>query len=126
MNNIYDVAYELEKNLREQPSFQDLKAAYEEVKENEEAYTLFQEFTAMQQELQMKQMSGEGLSEEYIEQAQEVAGRASTNEYIQKMMNAEQQLGTVIEDINKIIMQPLQDLYSSEDSSETTETLEEK
>ncbi|UJF15196.1 YlbF family regulator [Jeotgalibaca sp. MA1X17-3] len=114
MSNIYDLAYELEKGLRTQPSFLELTSAYEEVKGNEEAYALFQEFTAMQQELQMKQMSGEGLSEEYIEQAQEIAGRASTNEMIQKMMTAEQQLGTVIEDVNKIIMKPLQDLYTTE------------
>lgn len=112
MNNIYDIAYDLEKNLREQPAFQSLTVAYEEVKANEEASALFDQFTQMQQELQMKQMSGEGLSDEYIEQAQDIAGRASTNELIQKMMNAEQQLSMIIEDVNKIIMKPLQELYA--------------
>lgn len=118
MKNIYDIAYDLEKALREQPAFLSLKEAYEAVQSDEEAKNLFAEFTQVQQELQMKQMSGEGLSEEYIEKAQEIAGRASTNERIQNMMTAEQQLSVVIEDINKIIVKPLQDMYADSESTE--------
>ncbi len=113
MTNIYDIAYDLEKTLRDEPAFLELKKAYEEVQADEEASTLFTEFTAMQQEIQAKQMSGEGLTDEYIEKAQDIAGRATTNEFIQKMMTTEQQLSTLIEDINKIIVKPLQEMYAN-------------
>ena len=112
MNNIYDIAYDLEKALREQPAFKDLQTAFAQVQNDEEAAALFAEFTGIQQELQMKQMTGEEVSEEYIEKAQDIAGRASTNALIQKMMTSEQQLSVVIEDINKIIIKPLQDMYA--------------
>lgn len=111
MNNIYDIAYELEKSLREQPAFHALKEAYTAVQSNEEARALFAEFTGIQQQIQMKQMSGEGLDDAFIQQAQEIAGRAGQNEMIKQMMTAEQQLSTVIEDINKIIVRPLQEMY---------------
>lgn len=118
MNNIYDIAYDLEKALREQPAFTDLKVSYEAVRADAEASALFTEFTSVQQEIQAKQMSGEGLSDEYIQQAQDVAGRATTNDLIQKMMTAEQQLSMVIEDINKIIIKPLQEMYETNSPTE--------
>lgn len=114
MKNIYDIAYDLEKTLREEPAFLELKKAYEAVKTDEEASALFTEFTSMQQEIQAKQMSGEDLTDEYIAQAQDVAGRATTNEWIQKMMTSEQQLSVLIEDINKIIIKPLQEMYAQD------------
>ena len=118
MKNIYDIAYELESSLREQPAFQALTESYAAVQADEESRSLFGEFTGIQQQIQMKQMSGEGLDEEFIQQAQEVAGRAGENEIIQKMMTAEQQLGTVIEDINKIIVRPLQEMYAQAPETE--------
>ncbi|MDE1548373.1 YlbF family regulator [Jeotgalibaca caeni] len=112
MKNIYDIAYDLEKALREQPAFITLTEAYQKIQENEEASQLFSEFSGLQQELQMKQMSGQEISDEDIAHAQEVAGRASQDELIQQMMSAEQQLSVVIEDINKIIIKPLQEMYA--------------
>lgn len=118
MKNIYDIAYELEKSLREQPAFEALTESYTAVQADEESRTLFGEFTGIQQQIQMKQMSGEGLDDAFIQQAQEIAGRAGENEMIQKMMTAEQQLGTVIEDINKIIVRPLQEMYTQAPETE--------
>ncbi|MGP6138953.1 YlbF family regulator [Jeotgalibaca sp. A127] len=118
MKNIYDIAYELESNLREQPAFKSLTEAYTAVQADEVARSLFGEFTGIQQQIQMKQMSGEGLDDEFIQKAQEIAGRAGENEMIQKMMTAEQQLSTVIEDINKIIVRPLQEMYAQNPGNE--------
>ncbi|WP_062532482.1 YlbF family regulator [Jeotgalibaca dankookensis] len=119
MKNIYDIAYDLEKELRQQPSFEELKEAFIAVQKDPEAKALFAEFTGMQQEIQMMQMTGQPLEEDYIENAQEIAGRASENELIKGMMTAEQQLSTVIEDINKIIVRPLQEMY--QENTEPTE-----
>lgn len=118
VNNIYDSAYQLEKDLRELPAFTTLTETYNKVKEDPEAWALFQEFASVQQEMQMKQMSGEEFSEDYVQRAQDVANRATTNEEIAAMMNAEQQLSMVIQDINNIIMKPLQELYAPAQESE--------
>ena len=44
MSNIYDTANQIERELRELDEFKALQAAYEEVKADEAAYTLFKEF----------------------------------------------------------------------------------
>lgn len=118
MNNIYDTAYQLEKDLRQQPAFLTLTESYNKIKADEEAWALFQEFAQMQQEMQMKQMNGEGFEDDYIQRAQDVAGRATSNELISQMMTAEQQLSAVIQDINNIIMKPLQELYAPDSLNE--------
>ena len=41
MSNIYDTANQIERELRELDEFKALQAAYEEVKADEAAYTLF-------------------------------------------------------------------------------------
>ena len=55
MSNIYDTANQIERELRELDEFKALQAAYEEVKADEAAYTLFKEFQGFQQGLQEKQ-----------------------------------------------------------------------
>lgn len=52
MSNIYDTANQIERELRELDEFKALQAAYEEVKADEAAYTLFKEFQGFQQGLQ--------------------------------------------------------------------------
>ena len=54
MANIYDTANQLERELRESEQFQDLKASFDRLKENQEAYSLFKEFQGLQQALQQK------------------------------------------------------------------------
>ena len=54
MSNIYDTANQIERELRELDEFKALQAAYEEVKADEAAYTLFKEFQGFQQGLQEK------------------------------------------------------------------------
>lgn len=66
MSNIYDTANQIERELRELDEFKALQAAYEEVKADEAAYTLFKEFQGFQQGLQEKQMRGEEFTDEML------------------------------------------------------------
>ena len=52
MSNIYDTAYELEKNLREASVFTELSAAYTAMREDQVAFELFEEFRNVQIGLQ--------------------------------------------------------------------------
>jgi len=111
--NIHDVAYELQKTIAENEDFQTLKASYAAVQGDAESKNLFEEFRAMQLGLQQKMMQGQEITEEDNQKAQEVVALIQQDPKIVKLMEAEQRLNIVIGDINKIIMKPLEELYTA-------------
>ncbi|WP_017186735.1 YlbF family regulator [Alkalibacillus haloalkaliphilus] len=114
MSNLYDLAYDLEKGLRESEEFQGLKNAYEKVMNDPSTKQMFDNFRDTQLNLQQKQMQGEEISEEEVNKAKQVVELVQQNEDISKLMEEEQRLNTVIGDISKIITKPLEDLYGEE------------
>ncbi|MCA1030858.1 YlbF family regulator [Bacillus timonensis] len=111
--NIYDGAYDLEKVIRSSEEFQNLKKMYDEVNADESAKTMFENFRDVQLNLQQKQMMGEEISQEEVEQAQKLVALVQQHEKISKLMEAEQRMSMVIGELNKIIMKPLEELYGS-------------
>ncbi|MBO1308735.1 YlbF family regulator [Enterococcus sp. 669A] len=111
MTNIYDTANGLEREIRELPEFKALEEAFAELKKNDEAYTAFKEFQAFQQTLQEKQMRGEDFSDEDAVNAQELATKVQEEPSINELMDKEQKFSLVINDLNRIIMTPIRDLY---------------
>ncbi|MGX7058521.1 YlbF family regulator [Vagococcus humatus] len=113
MGNIYDTANQLEKDIRELPMFLELKAAVEAMKADEEAARLFKEFQETQMTLQQKQMQGEEITEEDATNMQLVVEKIQTSDLIMALMDKEQALSTYINDLNSIIMKPIQELYEN-------------
>jgi cell fate (sporulation/competence/biofilm development) regulator YlbF (YheA/YmcA/DUF963 family) len=111
MANVYDVAYDLEKALRSSEDFQALKKSYDDVNNNPETKELFGKFRDIQVNLQQKQMSGQEVTQEEIEDAQKLFADVQQNEIISKLMAAEQRMSMIINDINKVITKPLEELY---------------
>lgn len=111
--NLYDVAYNLEKALRESDDFKSLKNLYDEVNADEAARNMFENFRNIQLNLQQKQMSGEEITQEEIEQAQKSVQLVQQHEKIAQLMAAEQRLSMVVAELNKIIMKPLEEMYGS-------------
>lgn len=68
----------------------------------------------MQLGLQQKMMQGQEITEEDNQKAQEVVTRIQQDAKITKLMETEQRLNIVITDVNKIIMKPLEELYSAQ------------
>ena len=112
MSNIYDTANQLERDLRELQEFKTVKESFEAIYADETARALFEEFRTVNVELQQKQFSGQEITEEDIQKAQELGQKVSENDYIQALMEAEQRLNTIMQDINRIITNPLQELYN--------------
>lgn len=112
-NNIYDTANQLERDLRALPAYQDLKAAVKAIEENEESRALFNEFRTISQQLQQKQMQGEAPSEEEIANIQAMSVKVQEDENINRLMASEQQVSQTINDINKIITTPLNEVYQN-------------
>ena len=111
MSNFYDTANQLERELRQSEEFTAVKEAFEAVQQSEEAKALFEEFRDMNVKFQQKQMNGEELTEEDMDYANDLYQKASSNEAIQTLMQAEQRLNVVMQDINRILTTSLQELY---------------
>lgn len=111
MTNVYDSANQVEKDLRETDAYIALKEAYKVVNEDSEAGELFKKFQNIQMSFQEKQMTGQDISDEEIQAAQELTTVVSANEKINALMNCEQQMSVIVNDLNKIIMKPIQELY---------------
>ncbi|PIC62998.1 hypothetical protein CSV79_13935 [Sporosarcina sp. P13] len=111
--NIYDDMNKLESTLRKTDQYQAVKTAMAEVKEDEEARVLFESFREIQMNLQQKQMAGEEIAGEELEHAQKTAQLAQENPTIMAMLTAEMKLSELIEEVNRVVLKPVQDLYES-------------
>lgn len=109
--NIYDDINRLEATLRTTSEMQEVKQAIEAVKSDEEAKNLFESFRKIQMTLQEKQVKGEEIPGEELEYAQKTAQLAQSNEKIMAMLEAEMKLSQLIEEINRILLKPVQELY---------------
>ncbi|MBK0347398.1 YlbF family regulator [Aerococcaceae bacterium zg-ZJ1578] len=111
-NNIYDTANQLERDLRNLDAYKTLVSSMKAIQEDEASNALFEEFKQLTQSFQMKQMTGEQPTEEEIKHYQEFSEKVVANESIKKLMESERQLSQVMEDINRIITVPLQEVYA--------------
>ncbi|WLR51455.1 YlbF family regulator [Bacillus tianshenii] len=118
MANLYDVAYDLEKAIRESEDFKQLKQVYEEVNNDESSRKMFENFRDLQLELQRKQMQGEQITEEEVQKAQQSVQLVQQHEKISKLMEMEQRMSMVVNDLNKIIMKPLEEMYGTPDENQ--------
>ncbi|MGY3765512.1 YlbF family regulator [Vagococcus vulneris] len=109
--NIYDTANQLEKEIRETEEYKALQLAFTNMKADGAVYELFKEFQMLQMTLQQKQMQGMEISDEDIAASQEMAERVKESGLIQELMEKEQAFSAVINDLNRVIMAPVQELY---------------
>lgn len=119
MSNIYDNAYTLEKAIRDSEEFKALKEAYEGVMGNDVSKRMFEKFRDTQLDLQEKQMTGQDITEEEVDNARKVVESVQQHEQISKLMEEEQRLNLVINDVSRIITKPLEELYGFDDEEQT-------
>lgn len=109
--NIYDSAYALETAIRQSNEYTQLKQMYNEVNADPETKKMFDQFRQIQMNLQQKQMMGQDISQEEVQQAQSTVALVQQNVKIARLMEAEQRMSMVIGELNKLIMKPLEELY---------------
>jgi cell fate (sporulation/competence/biofilm development) regulator YlbF (YheA/YmcA/DUF963 family) len=111
--NVYDAAYALEKAIRQSDEYTHLQQMYNVVNEDPAAKNMFDNFRQIQMNLQQKQMMGQDISEEEVQQAQSTVALVQQNDKIAGLMQAEQRMSQAIGELNQIIMKPLEDLYGN-------------
>lgn len=111
MTNIYDEMEKFDEAFRNTAEFSALKEAIETVRQDQDARKLFVNFRDVQMKLQQKQMAGEQLTEDEILYAQKVAQLAQQNPKILAMLEAEMKLSKIIEELNRKLFSPIQEMY---------------
>lgn len=111
--NIYDDLNKLEATFRQTSEFAEVQEAVEVVKADEEALAMFKNFREIQLKMQEKQMQGEEIEADELEHAQKTAQLAQSNEKIMKMLEAEMKLSGLLDEVNRILMKPVQEVYES-------------
>lgn len=109
--NLNDSAYALETAIRQSDEFLQLKHAYSEVNNDPNAKQIFDQFREIQINLQHKQMMGENIFDQEVQQAQSLAGMVQQNQKIANLMQAEQRMNMLIGELNQLILKPLAELY---------------
>ena len=111
--NIYDDLNKLESTFRKTAEFEEVRAAVAVVIADEEALALFKNFRKIQLDMQEKQMAGEEVEADELEYTQKTAQLAQSNEKIMAMLEAEMKLSGLIEEVNRVLMKPVQEIYES-------------
>lgn len=109
--NLHDAANDLEKAIRNSSEYAELQKMFSAVQADEQARQMFGNFRNIQMQLQQKQMMGEDISEQEVQQAQQLITLVQQHELISGLMEAEQRMSVIINDLNQIIMKPLEELY---------------
>ncbi|MDQ0153729.1 YlbF family regulator [Robertmurraya andreesenii] len=109
--NLHDAAYELERSIRNSNEYHQLKQMYDAVNRDESARRMFENFRNIQMQLQQKQMMGEDITQEEVEHAQKTVALVQQHDMIGRLMEAEQRMSMIINELNMIIMKPLEELY---------------
>ncbi|KRL03178.1 YlbF family regulator [Liquorilactobacillus capillatus] len=110
MINIYDSANELEQNIRKTEEYKELKEAFAAVKADEASYQEFKKFQKAQMDFQTKQMKGE-LADSDVDQIKSLGEKIEKKKVIMTLMEKERQLAQVMDEINKIMFKPVNELY---------------
>lgn len=111
MVNIYDTANDLSRQLKETQEYQNLKKAFDDLKAEKDTFETFKKFQQMQANAQQKQMTGQKLSQDEINAIQTIAKEISTQPAVQTLMNQERAVDNMLQQLNKTITSPIQELY---------------
>ncbi len=108
--NVYDKAYELTKAIKESSEFKALKSAVEAVNADPDAKRMMDEFKEKQMKLQEHIFSGEEPSEEESKKLEKLYEVINLNPLIGKLMETERHLHVIMEDVNRILMDSMNEL----------------
>ena len=110
MTNIYDLANELERGIRALPEYKTLVEKKEAIAADAEASALFKEFTDFQEDFYAKMQAGTMPTAEEQAAVQELGQKVEA--LLKEYLAAQQGLSVYLNDIERIIFKPLQELNS--------------
>lgn len=110
MSNIYDLANELSRSLRDLPEYKAVADSKTALDADAEAKAIFDDYLAFQQELQQLAQSGQMPTPDIQEKMTSFGEKIQGNALLSDFFNKQQQLSIYLSDIERIIFSPVQDL----------------
>ncbi|UKS24355.1 YlbF family regulator [Paenibacillus sp. HWE-109] len=106
--NVHDKAYELANAIKTSTEYQDMKESRAQVDQDSSSKSLLEDFRLRQNELQQQMAGGQMPPQEEMEQLQKLYEQLALNPRINQLFDAERRLSVVLEDVQRIIAEPLQ------------------
>ncbi|MGR3742005.1 YlbF family regulator [Companilactobacillus sp. DQM5] len=113
MINIYDTANQMATDLDQVEQVKHLKDVFAKLKADEGAYEIFDKVQNLQYELQQKQMSGQEITQENIDEMKSYTDKFNDFPIINELMESEKKVNDLINELNQIITKPIADIYST-------------
>ncbi len=107
--NVYDKAYELAKAIKNSVEKKNLSKARNKVEQSQKTKEMYDDLVDMQVKLQQKQLSGEEISEEELEELRKKQEIALMHSDIESLIEAERRFAIMFEEIQKIIYDAIDD-----------------
>lgn len=117
MVNVYDSANQLASDIQEIDEYKALQEAIEAVENSAESTDLFRKMDQIQSKIMNAQAQGQELSEEMQTEYQKLNDDVQKDPQILKLLQAEQGLYKTVEDVQKVITKPINDLFNGLRSS---------
>ncbi|NLC10849.1 MAG: YlbF family regulator [Firmicutes bacterium] len=107
--NVYDRAHALARAIKESPQLKKYQEAKERLDKDSAAKEMLTDFRKKQMEMQKQKLSGLEISEEQKERLSKLYEIINMNLTVKNFLGAENQLLVMVQDIYKIIGEPLAD-----------------
>lgn len=108
--NIYDLANNLERAIRQLPEYQTVSEAKAQIDQDSEASALFKEYSDFQKQLQEVLQSGQVPDQEMQDKMQQLSQKIQAAPLLSDYFAKHQQLSVYLADIERIVFSPVQDL----------------
>lgn len=112
MTNIYDKANEFEKVLRASEEYKAVEQATNAVYDDEDSKKLYSEFIATQKKFMQSFDAGVEPAQEDMKKFEALQKDLMANEKIVALVQAQQKLQFIVEDLNRVMFKPLEDLFT--------------
>ena len=113
--NIYDSVNQVASDLPQTQQFVAVQNAFAALKQDQVAFSMYKEFSELQEVLRNAQLNGQQPKEEDVKKLQELAKKMNDMDAVKNLMAAEQSLNQLLNDINSIIIKPINDVYDLND-----------
>lgn len=110
MANVYDIANELDRELRALPEYKAAASAKAAINDDKEASALWEEFLGHQEKFQMMMQTGQMPSAEEQKEMNELGQKIEANPTMKAFFEAQQRLSVYVADIEKIVFASLREL----------------
>ncbi|HFI0240105.1 TPA: YlbF/YmcA family competence regulator [Streptococcus suis] len=108
--NIYDIANELERAIRNLPEYKAVEVVKVSVEGNPEAKEILNSYISFQKDIQHKIQSGDIPTEADQQTMLDFNKKVQANPLLTEYFSKQQQLASYVADLERIIFQPLNEL----------------